>query len=142
MIKKILIFSLTFFSVLIFINFLIVTPSSAADQGGGGTTPATDKAVSLNNPLTGNKTSTDINVLIGQIINGALGLVGSLALLMFIYGGFTWMLAAGNAQNVQKGKDILLWAVIGLIVIFSAYALVHFLFTNVLTQTAATTQTQ
>jgi uncharacterized membrane protein YjfL (UPF0719 family) len=48
---------------------------------------------------------------------------------MFIYGGFVWMLAAGNDQRVQKGKDIILWAVIGLVVIFSAYAIVNMVFT-------------
>ncbi|MCK4539930.1 hypothetical protein KAU09_02120 [Candidatus Parcubacteria bacterium] len=40
----------------------------------------------------------------------------------FIYGGFTWMLAAGSSEKVQKGKDILIWATLGLVVIFSAYA--------------------
>ncbi|MEA3398474.1 MAG: pilin [Patescibacteria group bacterium] len=79
----------------------------------------------INNPLGGD---TDINILIGQVINAVLGIVGSLALVMFIYGGFTWMLAAGNNEKVQKGKDILIWATIGLVVIFSAYALVKFVF--------------
>ncbi|MFH0891782.1 MAG: hypothetical protein V1867_03310 [Candidatus Falkowbacteria bacterium] len=66
--------------------------------------------------------------LIGIAIRGLLGIVGSLALIMFIYGGFTWMLAAGSAEKVQKGKNILIWATIGLVVIFSAYALVRFVF--------------
>jgi len=67
-----------------------------------------------------------IQVLIGKIINATLGIVGSLALLMFIYGGFTWMMASGNQQAVQKGKDILTWATVGLVVIFASYALVNF----------------
>jgi hypothetical protein len=66
--------------------------------------------------------------LVGFVINGLLGVVGSLALAMFIYGGFTWMMAAGSAEKVQKGKNILAWASIGLAVIFSAYALVRFVF--------------
>jgi len=71
-----------------------------------------------------------------------LGLVGSLALAMpvprsasivgFIYGGFTWMLAAGDSGKVQKGKDILIWATIGIVVIFSAYAVVRFVLEGVL----------
>jgi len=40
--------------------------------------------------------------LIGKVINAVLGIVGSLALLMFIYGGFTWMLAGGNQEAVTK----------------------------------------
>ncbi|MCP4652494.1 MAG: hypothetical protein GY858_03805, partial [Candidatus Omnitrophica bacterium] len=91
------------------------------DEGSG------DRAVSLDNPLSG---TTDINVLIGKVINAVLGVVGSLALVMFIFGGFTWMLAGGNKEKVTKGKDIIIWAAIGLIIIFSAYALVKIIFTG------------
>ncbi|MCK5510817.1 hypothetical protein KAI65_04745 [Candidatus Parcubacteria bacterium] len=80
--------------------------------------------VELENPLGDDIGSP--NQLIGQIINGVLGIVGSLALVMFIYGGFVWMLAAGSNEKVQKGKDILVWATLGLVVIFSAYAVVKF----------------
>jgi hypothetical protein len=68
--------------------------------------------------------------LIGRIIEAALGIVGSIALVMFIYGGFTWMLAAGNAEAVSKGKNILIWSVIGLVIIFFSYALLQFVFTS------------
>ena len=40
------------------------------------------------------------------------------------------MTAAGTAEKVEKGKQILLWATIGLIVIFTSYALVKFVFTS------------
>jgi hypothetical protein len=33
---------------------------------------------------------------------------------------------------VDKGKDIITWAALGLIVIFSAYALVNFILTRVI----------
>lgn len=85
------------------------------------------ECVEIKNPI--NAGSPE--VLIGNVINAVMGVVGSLALAMFIYGGFTWMLAAGNDQRVQKGKDILLWATIGLIVIFSSYALVRLVFTGI-----------
>jgi hypothetical protein len=90
-----------------------------------GSNPA---PTSLSNPLGPNTNS--VPKLIGNIINGALGVVGSLALLMFIYGGFTWMLAAGNEQAVEKGKNILMWAAIGLVVIFASYSLVSFVINN------------
>jgi len=91
----------------------------------GGTAP-----VQLTNPLTSKATNETPQELIGKIINAVMGIVGSLALAMFIYGGFTWMIAAGNDQNVKKGKDILTWATLGLIVIFSSYALVKFIFSG------------
>jgi hypothetical protein len=80
--------------------------------------------VNLTNPLPG---VTSVPILIGKVISAALGIVGSLALLMFIYGGFTWMLAAGNENAVTKGKNILTWAAIGLVVIFASYSLVNFI---------------
>ncbi|MFA6602069.1 MAG: hypothetical protein WCT02_04400, partial [Candidatus Paceibacterota bacterium] len=49
---------------------------------------STSGTVSLTNPLGDLK---DPSTLIGKIIGAALGLVGSLALAMFIYGGFIWM---------------------------------------------------
>ncbi|MDI6751434.1 MAG: pilin [bacterium] len=77
--------------------------------------------VCLTDPLKGATPQT----LIGKIINAVLGIVGSIALLMFIAGGFTWMTAMGNKEKIQKGQDTLVWATIGLIIIFSAYALVN-----------------
>jgi hypothetical protein len=83
----------------------------------------------LNNKYIGDN---GVNSLIGTVISAVLGIVGSLALAMFIYGGFVWMTAAGNKASVDKGKDIITWAALGLIVIFSAYALVNFILTRVI----------
>jgi hypothetical protein len=91
----------------------------STDSGNG----VGNTSIDLHSPL-GDKIT--VPILIRNIINAALGIVGSLALLMFIYGGFTWMLAAGNEQAVEKGKNILTWATIGLIVIFASYSLVNF----------------
>ena len=82
----------------------------------------------LDNPLTGVENPQQ---LIGKVIIAALGIVGSIALLMFIYGGFVWMTAAGNQEMVTRGRNILMWAAIGLIVIFSSYALVKFVFQGI-----------
>lgn len=79
-------------------------------------------AQQLPNPLG----TTDIRVIIANIIRAALGVVGSVALLMFIYGGFLWMTAAGNEKKVQQGKDTLVWATLGLAIIFAAYAILNF----------------
>jgi len=85
-------------------------------------------SVTLDNPIQVN----DFQTLIGKVIAAALGLVGSLALAMFIYGGFTWMTAMGNSEKVKKGRDTMVWAALGLVVIFSAYGLVRFVLNNAL----------
>ena len=71
------------------------------------------------------------NTLIGKVIQAVLGVVGSLALVMFIYGGLVWMTAAGSNEKVQKGKDILIWTTVGLVIIFTSYALVRFVLVDV-----------
>ena len=116
--------------LLLFIfSFLILTVSvvSAATQTNPQpATPVSGDAVQLTNPLTGNKNSDSIPVLLGKIISYAMGIIGSLALFMFIYGGITWMLSGGNAEQVTKGKNIVIWAALGIALIFMAYALVRF----------------
>lgn len=100
---------LAYFIILFLALFFAAHPSLAA-------------GASFPNPL-GNV--NDAPTLIGKVINALLGLVGSIALLMFIWGGFLWMTAAGNEEQVKKGSTTLLWATLGLVVIFSAYALVN-----------------
>ena len=81
-------------------------------------------AEGLPNPLgTG---LTDPRAVVGNIIKALLGIVGSLALAVFIFGGFMWVTSAGNEEKVKKGKDMLMWAAFGLAVIFASYALVTF----------------
>lgn len=103
--------------------------NTGGTTGSGDNTNAnTNVPVKLDNPL-GSVTTPQI--LIGKIINSVLGVVGSLALLMFIFGGLTWMTSGGSADKVKKGKDIIVWSAIGLVVIFASYGLVRFLILNI-----------
>jgi len=109
--------------------FLSLAPGVMA-VGAGTNNNCPKDAVCIDNPL-GSSVSTP-QALIGKVINGILGVTGSIALLVFIWGGFIWMTAAGASDKVQHGKDTLVWATIGLVVIFSAYAMVRFVFTDIL----------
>jgi len=50
---------------------------------------------------------------------------------MFVYGGLLWMTSGGSNEQVKKGRDILIWATVGLVIIFSAYGLVRFVIQGV-----------
>lgn len=89
--------------------------------------------VTLYNPLG----EDDVRVIIGRVIKGILGIIGSLAFLMFIYGGLMWMTSAGNADRVKKGQTILIWTVLGLGVIFSSYAAVNAILNAITTGTVS-----
>lgn len=76
--------------------------------------------------------TTDVRLIFGKVISGALSIVGSFALLMFVYGGVLWLTSGGETKAVQKGKDTLTWATLGLLIIFSSYVIVNALLTGIL----------
>lgn len=68
---------------------------------------------------------------IGTLINIALSLLGIVFLLLTLYAGWLWMTAAGDPKQTQKAKDILITAVVGLVILLSAYAISSFVIDNV-----------
>lgn len=100
------------------------TGTTGSGSGAASSGPFQPTRVSLPNPLG----TTNLTVLIGRVIAALMSIVGSLALLMFIYGGFLWMTARGNGDDVKKGKSIIVWSVAGLLLIFSAYIILKFIF--------------
>lgn len=72
---------------------------------------------------------TGLRGIILTIINFFLGFLGLLAVIMVIYGGFLYVSSAGNEENVNKAKKILLYAVLGIVVIIISFALVNTLLT-------------
>lgn len=72
--------------------------------------------------------TTDPSAYVGRIISGLMGVLGSLTLVMFVYSGLLWMTAAGDAGKSEKARDILVWSSLGLLVIFSSYAILRFVF--------------
>lgn len=78
----------------------------------------------LENPMRANS----VPELIGLIIKAVLGVVGSIALLMFIYGGFTWLTSGGSEKKIKEGRETLIWSIMGLVVIFASYAILRFVF--------------
>ena len=61
-----------------------------------------------------------------QITKFILGIVGSLALLFFVYGGVMFLISAGSSDKVQQAKTIIVNAVIGLIIVFTSYIIIEF----------------
>jgi hypothetical protein len=55
-----------------------------------------------------------------------LGVTGSAALLMFVYGGFVMLSSAGDSGRVSEGKTILRNAVIGILIIFTSGYIVQY----------------
>jgi len=66
--------------------------------------------------------------LYARLIYGFLGFTGVVALVMFIIGGFTLMTAAGNTDKIKKGRDTLIWATLGIVIVFASYAILRLVF--------------
>jgi hypothetical protein len=64
---------------------------------------------------------------ISTIISLILSLVGVIFLVLMIYGGINWMTAGGNEAQVKKAKSTIGQAVIGLVIVLSAYAITYFI---------------
>lgn len=68
----------------------------------------------------------DVRFTVSRIISAALGLLGTIALVLIIYAGFKWMTAGGNEEEATDAKKILYAAVIGLAIILTAYSITRF----------------
>jgi len=84
------------------------------------------KIVELQNPL---GTDKSIQEIFGGGIQVVLGILGSLALLAFFYGAMMWLFSFGSPEKIKKGTQSMLWAGIGVLVIFSAYAIISAIIT-------------
>lgn len=58
--------------------------------------------------------------------NASLAFIGAAAFLFFIYGGVMLLISGGEAERVKKGRDAIMGAVIGIIIVFGAQMLVRF----------------
>jgi hypothetical protein len=98
----------------------LAADTSSGDQYGLGTTA--DQAY-------GKGANSDIKVIIGNVIKGALQLVGTIFLILLIYAGYLWMIARGNEEKVSRALDTIKAAVIGLIIVGAAYAIASYVIT-------------
>lgn len=94
---------------------------AGGSAGAGGTTGSTTK---LDDPL-GN---ADIPTVVGRFIDLLVGISGSLALLMFIWGGFQMVISQGNEKTYARGLNSVKWAGLGLVLLFVSYAILTFIF--------------
>lgn len=76
----------------------------------------------------GNYSLNDMTNIAVKISEFILGIVGSLSLLAFVAGGLMMMLSGGNAELVTRGKQTIIGATIGLIIVFTSYAIIYFVF--------------
>ena len=68
---------------------------------------------------------TNLRDFIVNAVNFGLGFLGLIAVIVVIYGGFMYVTAAGEEEKTTKGKQSIMYAMIGIIIILVSYALVN-----------------
>ena len=63
--------------------------------------------------------------LLTFIINFILGFVGTIAVLMLIWGGFRYLTSSGKSDATKDAKNTILYAIIGIVIILLSYAIVN-----------------
>ncbi|HSX33043.1 MAG TPA: pilin [Candidatus Saccharimonadales bacterium] len=126
------------------VPMLVPAVVAAAPAGGTGTTGSPDigTCLSQGSGLTISDTGctaasgqTDAGTKVNGIITTAVNIfsivVGIVAVVMIIYGGFKYITSGGESSNISGAKNTIIYAVIGLVIVAFAQFLVQFVLNKV-----------
>ena len=106
------------FSVWLFFVFVLLLPLTVGAQND----------LNINTAFSGSGLpTTSLTFIIVRILQIFFGVLGVIAVFIIMYAGFIWMTSQGDPNKVQKAKQIMTNAVIGLIIIFSAFGIATFI---------------
>lgn len=74
---------------------------------------------------------TDPASLAKNVTNLLLYIVGIVAVIMVIVGGFLYITSSGDPGRTKSAKDTIVYAVIGIVVALLAYAIVNFVIVHI-----------
>lgn len=78
----------------------------------------------------GNDQGNDLTAIFQTVVNIMLFLIGAVAVIMLVIGGIRYVVSGGNSEQVTGAKNTIMYAIIGIVVAFLAYAAVSFVTTN------------
>jgi len=76
-----------------------------------------------------------VSKIAGTGVSAFLSILGVIFIVLMLYGGYVWMMARGNEEEVKRSQDLIRAAIIGLIIITAAYAISAFVFSRIASQT-------
>ncbi len=74
---------------------------------------------------------TDVSTMLARAVKTALVTVGIIFFIVIFYGGFLWMTAHGNEEQVKKAQNAIIGACIGIMIVIASYAITNFVMTKV-----------
>ena len=112
------------FIICLSITAFLASNALAANLGNAGSI-ATDVAVS-GDLITDPTQTPSIEILVGTIISSVLGAFMLVYFMFVIYGGFAWQTAKGEKEKVEKAKNLIKDASIGMAIILGGYAISYY----------------
>ena len=105
-------------------EYAVAQPKAEVCKGSGGTWSGSACTYPAG-------TNSDLSGFIKRIVNILLFVVGAIAVIMLVIGGLRYVLSGGDSSQTKGAKDTILYAIVGLVVAFSAYAIVNFVLVNI-----------
>ena len=128
--KKIAIIAILMFTIVpVFALALDVNAQTPDDLLWGGMQTDVEDSLGLGNE--------DPRTMVAAVVRILLGFLGIIAVLIILLGGFKWMTAAGNEDQIGQAKKLLAAGVIGLIIILMAFGLAQMVINELYTATGA-----
>ncbi len=110
------------FAVVGFIAPVNVSAADCAEGISGGTSGGINCAKGNNVP---SQLFNGEGSIFTTVVNALLFVIGAVSVIMLIYGGIRYTTSAGNAANVTAAKNTIMYAIIGLIIAFLAFAIIN-----------------
>ena len=103
------------------------TVSAACNAANGSIREGVDCANTSGTP----KSLFGADSIFTTVVNTLLFVIGAISVIMLIIGGIRYTLSGGTAASVTGAKNSIVYALIGLVVAFLAYAIVNWVLTSI-----------
>lgn len=125
--KKIISLALLALFIVPLVSLSLATPVTASDDFGLTFVKNGTEGINLG--------ATDPRTMAAKVINVVLTLLGTVAVVIVLLGGFKWMTAAGNDDKIGEARKLLGAGVIGLVIILAAWGITTFVLNEVMNAT-------
>ena len=125
--NQINIFGFIFWIVLVAQFFIFLPAFASSIYGGAG------PDIGLAYPGATGLANSDVRITVAKILRIAMSLLGTIFVVIVIWGGYEWMTAGGNDQQIGTAKKRIYAGVIGLALILSSYAIASFVVSSLAT---------
>ena len=100
-----------------------------ANQAVGAVTPPMQEGLDMFRTESGASTA-ELPAIIGRIVKIVISLLGLVAAIIIILGGFQWMTSGGNEEKIAGAKKLMINGLIGMVLVILAYAIASFVITQ------------